>query len=148
VTPADTLEPLIGVFRSDTDAGETQAHRREHGSWLLPGSMPADKMADQLGIGLPENRDYQTVAEFVIAHMEHLPTTGECVQTDGWRFEVINLDGRWIDEVLATKLATYAPFSEHRNRSVVARTVTRRLRQGCWTTLAERMMPPSHASLH
>jgi putative hemolysin len=105
VTPTDALEPLVGAFRSDVDQSDTEAHRREDGSWLLPGSMPADEMADQLGIGLPESRDYETVAGFVISHMEHLPTTGECVQTDGWRFEVIDLDGRRIDKVLATKLA-------------------------------------------
>src|SRR5690606_11418221 len=57
VTPADILEAITGVFRSDLDAGETEgAVQREDGSWLLAGYMPADEMADVLGIELPENR--------------------------------------------------------------------------------------------
>lgn len=103
VTPTDALEPLIGVFRSDAEFGDMQAHRREDGSWLLPGSMPADEMADRLGIELPADRDYETVAGFIISHLEHLPGTGECTDADGWRFEVVDLDGRRIDKVLATK---------------------------------------------
>ena len=102
MTPADTLEPLVGAFRSYTDAADTEAHRREDGSWLLPGSMPADKWRINSGSVCPK---VATVAGFVIANREHLPTTGECVQADGWRFEVTDLDGRRIDEVLATKLA-------------------------------------------
>jgi putative hemolysin len=71
----------------------------------LPGSMPADEMAEQLGIKLPDDRDYETVAGFIISQIEHLPATGECTDADGWRFEVVDLDGRRIDKVLATKVA-------------------------------------------
>ena len=65
--------------------------------------MPADEMADQLGIALPERRDYETVAGLVIGELQHLPDTGEAVETLGWRFEVVDLDGRRIDKVLATR---------------------------------------------
>jgi putative hemolysin len=61
-------------------------------------------MADQLGVMLPGDRDYQTVAGFVLAHLRHLPATGEHVDVAGWRFEVIDLDGRRIDKVLATRV--------------------------------------------
>ena len=105
VTPADILEAITGVFRADTDAGdEENAVRREDGSWLLAGYMQADEMADVLGIDLPENRDYETVAGYVLAHMHHLPATGECVDAQGWRFEVVDLDGRRIDKLIATRL--------------------------------------------
>ena len=57
-----------------------------------------------LGIDLPENRDYETVAGYVLSHMHHLPATGECVDAQGWRFEVVDLDGRRIDKVIATRL--------------------------------------------
>ncbi|WP_136616016.1 MULTISPECIES: hemolysin family protein [Mesorhizobium] len=105
VTPADILEAITGVFRADTDAGdEENAVKREDGSWLLAGYMQADEMADILGIDLPENRDYETVAGYVLAHMHHLPATGECVDAQGWRFEVVDLDGRRIDKLIATRL--------------------------------------------
>jgi putative hemolysin len=63
--------------------------------------MPADEMAELLRITLPDHRDYQTVAGLIIRQLEHLPETGESVQTLGWRFEVLDMDGRRIDKVLA-----------------------------------------------
>jgi putative hemolysin len=104
VTPADILETIAGVFRSDMGEDEPQAIPRDDGSWLLAGSLPADEMADQLGIRLPSKRDYQTVAGFVLAHLRRLPETGEAVEVSGWRFEVVDLDGRRIDKVLAVRL--------------------------------------------
>ena len=106
VTPADILEAITGVFRADADEDDFAPVQREDGSWLLAGFMPADEMADHLGIELPEHRDYETVAGYVLAHMHHLPTTGECVDAQGWRFEVVDLDGRRIDKVLAAKLTS------------------------------------------
>jgi putative hemolysin len=66
--------------------------------------MPADEMADQLGIVLPAVRDYETVAGLVIGELQHLPATGETVEALGWHFEVIDLDGRRIDKVLARRI--------------------------------------------
>ena len=103
VTPADILEAIAGAFRSDADTEEPRAVPRDDGSWLLAGWMPADEMADQLGITLPERREYQTVAGFVLAHLRRLPTAGERVEVSGWRFEVVDLDGRRIDKVLASR---------------------------------------------
>jgi len=106
VTPADILEAITGVFRSDLDAGDEKdsAVQREDGSWLLAGYMPADEMADMLGVDLPENRDYETVAGYVLSHLAHLPATGETVDAQGWRFEVVDMDGRRIDKVIAARL--------------------------------------------
>ena len=105
VTPADILEAITGVFRSDLDEDESEnAVQREDGSWLLAGYMPADEMADLLNIELPENRDYETVAGYVLDQLHHLPVTGETLEAQGWRFEVVDLDGRRIDKLLAVKL--------------------------------------------
>ena len=104
VTPADILETITGVFKVDTDGDGPPAVQREDGSWLLAGYMPADEMADLLGIRLPERRDYETVAGFVLSIMHHLPDTGEWVDDHGWRFEVVDLDARRIDKVLARRL--------------------------------------------
>lgn len=101
VTPADILESITGVFRVDTEGGEPLAIQREDGSWLLAGSMPADEMAEMLKIRLPGKRRYDTVAGFLLSHLERLPKEGECVDALGWRFEVVDMDGRRIDKVLA-----------------------------------------------
>jgi len=111
ITPADILDAIAGAFRSDEPEGEPEAVQREDGSWLLAGWMPADEMAERLGIELPASRDYETVGGFVIAAMEKLPTTGEVTEADGWRFEVVDLDSRRIDKVLATRIP--ASTDEH-----------------------------------
>ncbi len=107
-TPADILDAIAGAFRSDDGGAEPEAIRREDGSWLLAGWMPVDEMADMLGVTLPERRSYETVAGLVIGELQHLPATGEAVQTLGWRFEVVDLDGRRVDKVLAKRLEAAA----------------------------------------
>ena len=104
ITPADLMEVIVGAFKADTEAPE--AFRRGDGSWLLSGSLPADEMADLLGLTLPQHRDYETVAGFVLAELGRIPTTGESVTAHGWTFEVVDLDGRRIDKVLASRLNT------------------------------------------
>jgi putative hemolysin len=106
VTPADLMQVIAGVFRSDDEPGDPGAVQRPDKSWLIAGSLPADEMAMHLGIVLPKQRDYRTAAGFILAHMHRLPKTGETVEAHNWRFEVVDLDGRRIDKVLATRLAT------------------------------------------
>jgi len=111
VTPADILEAITGVFKSDTEGVEPYATERSDGSWLLSGAMPVDEMADKIGIPLPSQRSYETVAGFVLAHLQHLPRTGEYIEANGWRFEVIDLDGRRIDKVLAARIMPSRRFA-------------------------------------
>lgn len=104
ITPADILEAIAGVFRADLEEGESDAVRREDGSWLLPGLMPADELADHLRIQLPVDRNYTTLAGFLLSYTQELPKTGSVVDALGWRFEVVDLDGRRIDRVIAKQL--------------------------------------------
>lgn len=104
VTPADILETIAGAFKSDAEGTDPYAVERDDGSWLLSGAMPVDEMADKIGVTVPAHRSYSTVAGFVLAGLQHLPKTGECLETNGWRFEVVDLDGRRIDKVLASRL--------------------------------------------
>lgn len=103
VTPADILEAIAGVFKSDIPDDDDYATERDDGSWLLSGAMPVDEMADRLGLQLPEQRRYETAAGFVLAEMQRLPLTGEWIETGGWRLEVVDLDGRRIDKILASR---------------------------------------------
>jgi len=108
VTPADLLETITGSFRADADTEEPGAVERDDGSWLLAGWLPADEMADRLGIQLPAQRNYQTVAGFLLLEFGRIPKVGEARQALGWRFEVMDLDGRRIDKVLAAPALTVA----------------------------------------
>ena len=72
---------------------------------MISGSMPADEIADRLSIGLPADRSYHTAAGFVLSQLGHLPEVGESFDSQGWRFEVVDLDGRRIDKLLASRIA-------------------------------------------
>lgn len=103
VTPADMLSAIAGEFASDMDIGsEPFVTEREDGSFLIAGSMPADQMAERLGIDLDDDRDYATAAGHVLAMLKHLPAEGESFIDSGWRFEVVDLDGRKIDKLLVS----------------------------------------------
>ena len=78
VTPADLLAAIAGAFASDQDEGtDPPLVEREDGSWLVSGSLPADMLAERLGLALPEDRDYATAAGFALSVLRHLPTVGE-----------------------------------------------------------------------
>jgi putative hemolysin len=105
ITPADILDAIAGAFRSDEAPGaEPEAVKRDDGSWLIAGWMPADEMADTLKVPLPEKRSYETVAGLVIEELQRIPATGEAVEAHGWRFEVVDMDGRRIDKVPASRV--------------------------------------------
>jgi putative hemolysin len=102
VTPANIMEAIAGT--QEGAPGEHGAVRREDGSWLIAGDLSVDEMADIIGFALPARRDYQTAAGFVLSLARHLPATGEVFVSQGWRFEVVDMDGRRIDKVLASRL--------------------------------------------
>ena len=106
VTPADLLAAIAGEFRSDVDdQNDPPAVERDDGSWLFSGKLPADEMSDRLGFDLPDARDYETVAGFVLEYFRHLPETGESFTLDRWCFEIVDMDGRKIDKLLVSELS-------------------------------------------
>ena len=104
VTPADLLIAIAGEFASDADPDEApNVVERDDGSLLVAGQMPADALAAQLEITLPEDRDYATVAGLALAHFRRLPHEGESFVEQDWKFEVVDLDGRRIDKLLVSR---------------------------------------------
>ena len=113
VTPADLLMALVGNFASHKDAGdEPQLVERADGSMLVAGSMPADFLAERLAIELPETRDFATVAGYVLSVLKQLPQEGEMFEAQGWRFEVVDMDGLRIDKLLVSELTNHDPANE------------------------------------
>ena len=108
VTSADILESIVGGFQTEEGPAELAAVRRDDGSYLISGWMPVDEFADLLSIRVPEIRSYHTVAGFMLNDFGTLPDVGGSFTRDGWRFEVVDMDGRRIDKVLASRLAPEA----------------------------------------
>jgi len=103
VTPGSLLSALAGAFAHDLDVDhDPPAVERDDGSWLVSGAASADVLQDRLGMHMPGDRDYSTVAGFALSVLKHLPDTGETFAVDGWKFEILDMDGRKIDKLLAS----------------------------------------------
>ncbi|MBX7494544.1 hemolysin family protein [Qipengyuania sp. 6B39] len=103
VTPVDLLTALVGDFASDQDHGEAPAIvEREDGSLLVSGSLSADALADRLGLEYGDDREFGTAAGYALHVLKRLPTEGEHFHDQGWRFEVVDMDGRRIDKLLVS----------------------------------------------
>jgi putative hemolysin len=105
VTTADILEAIVGAFKQEGGAAELEIAERDDGSLLVAGWAPVELLIERLKVAVPDKRDYQTVAGFVLENIGHLPALGEAFERNGYRFEVIDLDGRRIDKVLVSRLA-------------------------------------------
>lgn len=103
ITPGDVLEAITGVFQEE-DEDEPPIVTRADGSYLVAGWMQVDEFSHELGIHIPRDADFQTVAGFILAELNHLPNVGEFFEKGHWRFEVVDLDGRRIDKVLVSRL--------------------------------------------
>jgi putative hemolysin len=104
VTPADLLAAIAGNFVSHQDEGdEPMVVERGDGSLLVSGALPADAMAERLEIDLPEDREFATAAGYVLWMLKKLPSEGEVFDDQGWRFEVVDMDGRKIDKLLVCR---------------------------------------------
>ena len=105
VTASDILEAIVGAFHSEEGPPEPAYVAGRDGSFLISGWMPLDELADLLQVAIPPHRGYYTVAGLVLQHFGALPEVGQSFELPGWRIEVVDLDGRRIDKVLAAKTA-------------------------------------------
>jgi putative hemolysin len=103
VTSADILEVITGVFQEET-GDDPALVKREDGSYLVAGWMAVDEFSDKLKVSIPRDARYETVAGYVLSIINRLPGVGETFEHNGWRFEIMDLDGRRIDKILMSKL--------------------------------------------
>jgi putative hemolysin len=103
VTSADILEAIVGAFHTEEGPAEPAWVRRDDGSYLVSGWMPALEFSELLGIVLPSPRPYQTAAGFLLHAFGAIPEVGAKTSAQGWQFEIVDLDGRRIDKILASR---------------------------------------------
>jgi putative hemolysin len=106
VTLQDLLESVMGEFPAD-DADESLTLQREDGSWLLDGGLSVLELKDRLGLkGLPdEDRGhYHTLGGLVMLLLGNVPKTGDIVHWEDWKLEVVDMDAKRIDKVLAMRV--------------------------------------------
>lgn len=104
ITVRDVLEAITGEFSTPAD-DDSWAVRRDDGSWLMDGLIPVPELKDRLELdALPEEDRgrYNTLAGMIMLLLGRLPNTADHVEWEGWRFEVVDLDGKRVDKVLVT----------------------------------------------
>jgi putative hemolysin len=104
VTPGDILGAIVGGFQEE-EGEDTAFTRRDDGSYLVSGWMPVDEFGDKIGVPIPKDPPYETVAGYILSELNHLPVVGETFTREPWRFEILDLDGRRIDKVLVGKIS-------------------------------------------
>ncbi len=108
ITERDLLEAITGEFGTPSDE-DAWAIRRSDGSWLMDGLIPVPEMKDRLELKeLPEEDRgrYNTLAGMIMLLLGRLPRTTDAVEWEGWRFEVVDLDGKRVDKVLVARIET------------------------------------------
>jgi putative hemolysin len=106
VTLHDVLEAIAGQFAGTAE--EAWAVRREDGTWLLDGQISMTDLAQHLWLQWPppgEDVDFETLSGLILWQLGRIPRVTDQVTWQGWRFEVVDMDGRRIDKVLAARSA-------------------------------------------
>jgi len=106
VTLKDVMEAITGEFKP-TNVDNAWAIQREDGSWLLDGLIPVPELKDRLSLkAVPEEerKQYHTLSGMMMVILGRMPKTADSVIWEGWRLEIVDLDGKRIDKVLATQL--------------------------------------------
>jgi len=104
VTASDLLEAIVGDLGSPAPEQAGEVTVRHDGSLLLDGSMPLDELRARLDLPPPPGaRIYHTVAGLMLALLQRVPKEGDRIVWAGWRFEIVDMDGRRVDKVLARR---------------------------------------------
>lgn len=114
ITLQDLLEALTGEFKP-RDPEDVWAVQREDGSWLLDGLIPIMELKDRLGLKAVPEEDkgrYHTLSGMIMWLIGKVPRTGDVTEWEGWRLEVVDLDGNRIDKVMASRLPEPASEDE------------------------------------
>ncbi|MDO4937461.1 MAG: hemolysin family protein [Sutterellaceae bacterium] len=103
VTLNDVLLSVMGEFVS---AEEAQIVCRDDGSWLVDGATPVDDIERTFGFDrMPQEETYETIAGFMMYMLRKIPKRTDKVDYMGYRFEVIGIENRHIDQILVTRIA-------------------------------------------
>jgi len=99
----DVMEALVGEFPSADERAKPDIKKREDGTWLIDAMIEMERVEAVLPgfrLSSAENKDYQTLAGFVVKQFGRMPREGETIETQGYVFEVLDMDKHRVDKVL------------------------------------------------
>ena len=115
VTLRDVIEHLVGDLPSYDEDVKQEIVKRDDGSWLVDGMLPVSEFKDYFEfeeLPLEEKNGYNMVAGFVVTNIGHIPQAGNYFVWEGYRFEVIDMDGTRVDKVMVTQVPQQEPEAD------------------------------------
>ena len=110
ITLEDCLEELVGDIVDEYDSEDSEVQHLPDGTYLVDGRIAIGDLDDLLDVDLPDE-DWDTLGGFIFNTLEHVPIEGEFIVDHGWRFTVIEMEGRRIKRVMVTPEAVQAEDS-------------------------------------
>lgn len=106
ITLHDLTENIFGTLPDMDDMTDPDIVTREDGSLLVDGTIPIDELRETVNLKAFdfEDADYSTLAGFILYQLSEIPTVGDYFETEGYRFEIMDMDKSKIDKVLITRL--------------------------------------------
>ncbi|MGV2130539.1 hemolysin family protein [Agrobacterium vitis] len=108
ITSGDILEAITGAYQEEGEE-EPALLMREDGSYLVAGWTPIDEFIEHIRVPVDDDPDFTTVAGYVLDELKRIPALGESFVKNGWKFEVVDLDGRRIDKLLVSPVMADDP---------------------------------------
>ncbi len=100
VTLTDVLSAIAGELPEEHRPSAEEMTRRADGSWLIDGRMPIVELADKLGLSAQAEGEFNTAAGLALERLARIPVEGDAFDIDGWKVEVVDMDGKRVDKLL------------------------------------------------
>ncbi|RZJ85520.1 MAG: HlyC/CorC family transporter [Massilia sp.] len=116
VTLSDVMSALVGDVTVAGEEQDADAVQRADGSWLLDGGVSLDRFRDLLEANQTfpgeDEGAYHTLAGFMLYQLGYIPKPSDIVDWEGFRFEVMDMDGNRIDRIMVSRYQPVEPEPE------------------------------------
>ena len=113
VTQEDLVEEIVGEIADEHDDTEPPAVAHDAGVLVVQAGIHPDELEDMTGLRLPDG-DYETLAGFILDHLQRIPTAGEIFRFQGWEFQIESIDRHRIDAIRLRRVASTHPAQRDR----------------------------------
>lgn len=100
VTLTDVLSAIAGELPEEHQPTSEEMTRRADGSWLIDGRVSIIELADKLGLSTPTEGEFNTAAGLALERLARIPVEGDAFDVEGWKVEIVDMDGKRVDKLL------------------------------------------------
>lgn len=109
ITIEDLIEELVGEIHDEYEPLEAGVERSRDGSLLIDAHLSLRDLQSRYDLSFPESSEFETLAGFMLSQLQRIPQGGEQVQCPGWRFTIVNMDGKRITKIKADRINPRSP---------------------------------------